>query len=1123
VVVVVVVCVGVLVFGGGVAVAVPWWHLSFGVAPSSFPVGGQRTIVLSLSNLGDSDVDGRGSPVVITAGLPAGFEVVGLAARAGGDKKSVDVGNRGPVRCSPVSVVPLTCVFPGEAKPKAASEGLLAPFDQIEVSIVVRVLPGASSGMVDGGVSGGGAAVASAEWPVVVTGEGEEAVGFGLQDDELSMEGPEGEAATQAGSHPFQVTSTLVLNQVLQESVNETNGVLPAPAALPKDVNVKLPPGLVGNPVALPRCSLGTFLTRVYNGHEYVDECPAQTAVGVASVLVNEPSNGVTGLTLPVFNLEPGYGEPARFGFYIGPTETPVVLDTRLRSGAGEDYGVTIGSLNIPQTAGLLSSQITFWGVPGSPAHDSSRGWGCLAAARGEPHTLPCENPEQQHPPGFLILPTSCTGGPLESEALLDSWSAPESVIAVLATLPLTTLDGCSELSFAPKVQVEPTTSSASSASGLDVSLDVHDEGLTAAGGIAQSDMNATTLTLPAGFTVNPSSGVGLAGCTPADYARESIESPPGAGCPNESKLGTVEIETPLLTQRLLGSIFIAQPYENPFPEEGHPGGALLALYLVVKNPETGILVKLAGHVTPNPQTGQLTTTFAGLPQLPVSHFLFHFREGQQAPLITPATCGTYKSHALLNPWSEPLSALSEEPSFQITSGVAGGACPAGGVAPFTPGIQAGTLNNNAGASSAFDEQITRPDADQEISTFSTNMPEGLSGILAGIPFCPETDIATARTLTGAQEQANPSCPAASELGHSLVGTGVGSTLAYTPGKIYLAGPYNGDPFSIVSITAAVVGPFDLGTVVIRFGLHIDPATARVSVDPTSSEPIPTIIRGIVTHVRDIRVYITRPGFILNPTSCEPTSISSTLTGSEGAAATISSPFQTANCANLKFTPKLQVATTTPKATKTNGVGLTFKITEPKNPVGTQSWLNEAKFDIPRQLPARLTTIQKACLASTFEHNRAACPTASIIGHATVHTPVLPVPLEGPIYFVSYGSTKFPDAVFVLKGYGITIEQHGQTYISKTSVTSATFHNIPDVPFNNIEVTIPTGPYSEFGSNLPHNTYNLCTQKLTMPTQLKAANGQQTNQNTPITTTGCKTTHKTTHNHNKHTPKQHHP
>jgi hypothetical protein len=604
-------------------------------------------------------------------------------------------------------------------------------------------------------------------------------------------------------------------------------------------------------------------------------------------------------------------------------------------------------------------------------------------------------------------------------------------------------------------------------------------------------------VTLPEGFTINPSAGVGLGSCTPADYARETLSSEPGEGCPNDSKLGEVTIETPLLSVPIKGSLYIATPYENPFSEQGHPHGSLVTIYIVAKNPEVGILIKQAGLVTPNPVTGQLTTTFDNIPQLPFDHFNFHFREGQQAPLISPGTCGAFTTTADLTPWSNPTAVLTDTSQFTITKGFDGGECPSGNTPPFHPGIESGMLNNNAGAFSAFYLHLTRTDAEQYISGFSTNLPEGLTGDLSGIPFCPEADIALARTKTGSEEEANPSCPAASQIGHTLVGTGVGAVLAYVPGKIYLAGPFHGAPFSIVAVTSAIVGPFDLGTVVLRFGLNIDPYTAQVSVSPTSSEPIPTIIDGIVTHVRDIRVYIDRQNFTLNPTNCNPLTIGSTLNSSLGASATVTSPFQAASCANLKFAPKFAVSTSG-KTSKAKGASLAVKLTYPQGPVGTYANIAKVKVDLPKQLPSRLTTLQKACTAAQFNANPAGCPAASFIGHAKAVTPLIPVPLEGPAIFVSHGGEAFPSLIMVLQGYGVTIDLVGSTNISKQGITSSTFKAVPDQPIGSFELTLPEGPYSALAAN-----GNLCKTKLAMPTEFLAQNGAKINESTRITVTGC--------------------
>ncbi len=1092
------------------AVAAPsaWWHVSTRISPSTLKPGGEGTLALQAINVGDASTSG---PVTLTATLPKGASVV---ERSGAPQVSffaplkathLDFGPAGPLavfNLCQVGGTRVTCstMLTPETAELEPFLGEVAPFEQLEMLVSFKENGVVSGSSVEAQVSGGNAASVSKGRSLVVDEAGP---AFGAEELSLTPEEEGGATDTHAGSHPFQLTNTFSLNQ---------SGDPARPPAAPRNLYFKLPPGQLGNATAVPKCSAPDFAVELKGN---INRCPSSTVVGVAVLTFDESAHlGLVSYPVPIFSLEPKRGEPIRFGFVV--LGTPVILDTSLRSGAGEDYGVTVSPLNITEVSNLISSTVTFWGTPSDPRHEQSIGWGCLAShywSVGSGAEIPClPSVREANTPAFLTMPTNCAA-PYTTTVEGISWPRPGSPGGVTlpplsASLQDSTgaplgLVGCNELPFSPTIEAKPTATAASSPSGLDVNLDFRDDGLTNPMGVAQSALKDITVTLPEGFTINPSSGVGLGGCRPADYARESIESPPGTGCPNNSKLGTVEIETPLLAQKIHGSLFIAQPYENPF-------ASLIAIYIVAKEPETGIMIKLAGRVTPNPVTGQLVTTFENNPQLPFSHFNFHFREGQQAPLISPATCGTFTTKADLTPWSEPMSTLTDFSSFTITTGAAGGPCPVG-LPPFQPQLEAGTLNNNAGTFSPFDLRLTRTDGEQEIATFSTSLPPGLTGVLSGIPFCPETSIELARTKSGVQEEAEPSCPATSQLGHTLVGTGVGAVLAYVPGKIYLAGPYRGDPFSLVSVTSAVVGPFDLGTVVIRFGLRIDPTSAQVSVDPAASEPIPHIIDGIVTHVRDIRVYVDRPDFILNPTSCTPTTIASTLGSNLGQTVAITSPFQTANCADLKFQPKVAV-TTGALATKANGASLNFRIAYPKGALGTQSWFNEAKFDIPKQLPARLTTIQKACLAATFETNRAACPAASKIGHATVHTPVLPVPLEGPVYFVSYGSAKFPDAVLVLDGYGVHIELHGETFINgKTGVTSATFRNTPDVPFESIEVSVPAGPFSEFGANLPLKAHgSFCGQKLVMPTFFKAQNGLQIRQNTAVTVTGCPKTRTTT-------------
>jgi hypothetical protein len=1068
-------------------------------------------LAVTAENLGDAPLNTEAGAVTIADILPPNLRAVAIAGSEPGLEADFII-----PQYLPCSLASMSCTFGGTTDYFGREKFKeLAPYDELEMRIAVKVLPGASALETNRvSASGGGAPAASLSRPVKINGE---PTRYGVEDWRLRAEEEGGGFVTQAGSHPFQVTGTVAINQGPDTAPLTDVKPVVEPAVLSKDITTVLPAGLIGDPVPLPRCSMVQFVTEL-NFRE--NGCPQDTAIGVASVTINEPAvSGYATVTVPLFNLEPYFGEPARFGFFVPKAKVPVVLDTSIRSGPGEDYGIDVKSTNISQVGGLTSARVTFWGVPDDPRHDNSRGWECLYTSRGnvgEVEGQSCEPSKDAHPPAFLTMPTSCEG-PLQSSAEADSWPAPGVFATYPTSEPLQALDGCNQLPFTPTISVEPTTDRASAPSGLDLNLDFHDEGLTSPGGLAQSQLKDISVALPEGLTINPSAGVGLAGCTPAGYANETISSAPGAGCPNESKLGTVEIETPLLTQTTHGAIFIAQPYENPF-------GSLVALYIVAKNPETGVLIKLAGEVEPNPTTGQLTTVFKTNPQLAFDHFNFHFREGQQAPLITPPVCGTFNTAAQLAPWSEPANPLDESSAFTITKGFDGGACPSGGVPPFAPQIQSGTLNNNAGAFSPFYLRLTRTDAEQEISSFSTELPAGLTGDLSGIPFCPDADIETARHKTGAQEEASPSCPAASQIGHTLVGTGVGAVLAYVPGRVYLAGPFHGAPFSLVAVTSAKVGPFDLGTVVLRFGLKIDPYTARVSVDPTSSEPIPTILDGIVTHVRDIRVYVDRHDFILNPTSCDPTKIGSTLTAHEGARASITSPFQAASCAGLKFEPQFAVSTQG-KTSRANGASLSVKLTYPPGALGSDANIKQVKVELPKALPSRLTTLQKACTKEQFEANPAGCPPAALIGHAKAVTPLIPVPLEGPAYFVSNGNEAFPNLIMVLQGYGVTIDLVGDTFISKTGVTSSTFKAVPDEPVGSFELTLPEGPYSALTANrnlcattktvtvkkrvmvhgrtVTRNVKKTEAQGLEMPSEFVAQNGAAIHRVTLISVTGC--------------------
>jgi hypothetical protein len=1079
----------------------PWWHLTSSVRPAVLSSGGEGTVVIEASNIGNAQTSG---PITISATLPAGLSVVSKGATpqllfwgltySGAVEPSAE---RLAAEICKVNGATITCTTDPSVFNASTPEHVV-PYETLELWVKVKDTGVAPGSEYHAEVGGGEAASVTRRQAIRV--EGEAVVPFGVEEYNLVPEEVGGGIDNRAGSHPYQLTTTVALNQTSEQKT---------PPALARNFAFKLPPGQIGSATAVPKCSAAAFETRA---SDLANVCPEDTAIGVAIITFDEPNNlGLKTIPTPLYNLETAYGEPARFGFVI--VGTPVILDTSVRSGPGEDYGVTVSVSNTTEVVNFLTSTLVFWGAPGEASHDESRGFGCISEGYFDSPqfpTLSCVPSTEAAPPAFLTLPTNCEA-PYATSATGVSWPnknnpagapfGPFSYSLEDESGALVPMTDCNQVPFSPSIAAEASTEDAAGPTGLDFNVNFHDEGLTSAPGLAQSQVNKTVVTLPEGFTIDPSAGVGLVGCRPADFARETIDSIAGAGCPNESKLGTVEVESPLLAQKIKGSLYIAQPYENPFPEPeaGHPYGTLVALYIVARNPETGVLIKVAGKVVPNPVTGQLTTIFENIPQLPFNHFNFHFREGVQAPLISPPTCGTYTTQAQLTPWSAPMTAATESSSFTITKGVGGGACPVGGVPPFKPGIVSGVLNNNAGSFSPFYLHLTRTDGEQEISGFSTNLPSGLTGNLSGIPFCPEADIEAARHKRGAQEEASPSCPGASQIGHTLVGTGVGSVLAYVPGKIYLAGKFHGAPFSIVSVTSAVVGPFDLGTVVLRFGLNIDPLSARVNVSPTSSEPIPTIIDGIVTHVRDIRVYIDRSNFILNPTSCNPLSIASTLNAPSGASTTVTSPFQDSNCQALGFKPIFKVSTSG-KTSRAKGASLTVKLSYP---AGAQANISKVKVDLPKQLPSRLTTLQKACTAAQFAANPAGCPTASRVGFARAITPLIPVPLEGPAYFVSHGGEQFPDLIMVLQGYGVTIDLVGSTFINKAGITSSTFKTVPDQPVGSFELTLPQGPSSALAAN-----GNLCKAKLVMPTAFDAQNGASVHQSTKITVTGCPKTKK---------------
>ncbi len=1013
------------------------------------PGRGDGTIVLTAQNLGDAEANGGADPIVLTDLLPAGwrpasFVEAGYWPQVGlwGEELLV------PTECHSTPVGPrlsLSCSYAAHLPAGELLEERVAVTDA-----------GATSGAInEASVSGGGAAtVKRANHPVLIGGE----TPFGIENYEMTAEEPGGAQDTQAGSHPFQLTTTFTLNQ---------NGERDPAGAANKDLRFNLPPGLIGNPTPFARCTTQQFQE---------NKCPIGSIVGYGSTtFIGRGYVAPQNTDNAVYNMVPNVGEPARFAFYA--FTNPVYLDTSVRTGS--DYGVTVSTANITESVGFMASRVTFWGVPGDPRHDAKRGG---------------PSPEAAHPAPLLSLPTSCTG-PMQSSMEADSWTQPGVFLSSEANEPMAELDGCNHLPFNPEISVAPDVSSASTPSGLTVGVRIPQAAALNPTGLAESTLKDTTVTLPEGVAVNSGGADGLEACSEGqigylqgESTPENLRFTPEEGepfCPDASKVGTVEIETPLLPNALKGAVYLGTP--APFGEAGmNPFGSLLAMYIVAHDPVSGVLLKLPGQVTLDPNTGRLVATFDHTPPLPFENLRMHFFGGARAPLSTPAKCGSYETQASFVPWTGEASA-NVGSTFRVDSGPSGGPCES--PLPFSPALTAGTTSVQAGGFSPFTMTMSRPDGSQTLSSIALRMPDGLSGELSKVALCSEA-------------QANEgTCGPESQIGESTVSVGVGGNpFTVTGGKVFITGPYHGAPFGLSILTPAKAGPFDLGHVVVRAKIEVDPVTAALTITsnpPGTQYSIPTILHGIPLEIQHINVTVGRPEFTFNPTDCEKSAITGTLFSTENTSDQLSVPFQVTNCAALGFKPGFKVSTSG-KTSRANGASLRVKLVYPKAPFGSQANIKSVKVDLPKQLPSRLTTLQKACTSAQFEANPAGCPQASIVGHATAITPLIPVPLTGPAYFVSYGGAKFPELVIVLQGYGVTLDLHGETFISKAGITSSTFHTVPDAPVGSFELTLPQGKYSALAAN-----GNLCKSKLAMPTAFTAQNGAVIHQSTKISVTGC--------------------
>jgi hypothetical protein len=977
----------------------------------------------------------------------------------------------------------------------------------------------------------------------------------------------------QAGAHP-DGTATFWFRK---------SSTLPnIPDEFVKDVIVRLPPGVSGDPTAVSTCS-------AVESQFVPPTCSASAQAGVATLALIGLVKGVNGEsagTFPVYNSEARDSVTAEFTIadVSGLFNVPVTFRGRTNG----DYGVDTLALKLPATRPVVGQSFTFWGVPWAPEHDLWRLDGTVLAgfSGSSQQFIPIPNTgleAAQRTPyqpswgpikPFFTNPTRCQPSPLSVGYNLDSWIHPGKTLAdgspdfedpnwkVLdSETPL--LTGCDKLNFDPSIALHPTVNVADSPSGLDITLktpqndeakdETTGEPLTppaegaskaeikeyaeeatsywsepdygvATDGLATAHLKDTVVHLPTGTSFNPAAADGLQGCTTKEIGMTNAGPPvtfnnDKVTCPESSTIGTLKVDTPLLPAPLKGQVYVAPQNDNPFP------GSLTAIYLVAQDEERGLSVKLAGKIDLDPATGQISSTFVDNPQVPIDDFELHFETGPRAPLNTPAICGHFENAADIIPWSFPDSGpqpTTHDP-FDISAMPNGLPCverPQDRT--FTPGFEAGTTTTGAGSFTNFVLNVTRRDGEQEVSGIALDMPPGLTGSLKGISYCTDAEMAAARAESGLAETNSPSCPAASYLGRVDTAAGAGPSPLHTPGKLYLAGPYDPDgagpkptaPISVVTIVPAIAGgtpgnpAFDLGNVVIRTGINLDPESAQVKIESTK---VPYIVGGVPLRVRKIAVDLDRPNFMINPTNCDPFTVGGQIGGAadplnpdDDIAATVSNGFQVGACESLAFKPNLSLRLF--GGTNRNDYQrLRATVTYPPGPGYAN--ISRAAVTLPHSEFLAQNHIRTVCTRPQFAANQ--CPQGSIYGHATAISPLLDSPISGNVYLRS-SSNLLPDLVIALRGPAsqpIEVDLVGRTDSVHGGIRN-TFDIVPDAPVTKFTLELQGGKKS-----LIVNSRNLCagTQRATV--RFSAQNGRTRNFRPKVANDCTKQNHK---RHKKH-------
>jgi hypothetical protein len=812
-----------------------------------------------------------------------------------------------------------------------------------------------------------------------------------------------GEVETQAGAHA-DVTTTVDFPEVYA-----TGKV--------RDVVVDLPKGLVGNPQVAAECTTGQLAGEgALNAG--LPGCPDSSQVGV--VKISSPGGEIWD---SIFNMKPIPGIAASFGFNIGGAL--VLLNAVVHS----DGSLSIVSTETNEYVPIEKVAVTLWGVPAEARHDVQRGQllsppaGTSVLCAGSTPTLaPC--PAHTPPLPFISLPTDCTAGPVITTVRANSWQDPEFGAASFVShddeVPPNPVgvSGCDSIDFSPSLDLTTTTQKPESPTGVSVKLGFAQS--ENPNGLSTSPLKDATVVLPEGMTVSPSSAAGLGGCSDQQL---DLGNDNAVQCPDSAKIGSIAATTPLLDEALGGSIYLRSQASND-PESGE----MFRIALVVENKQRGVLVKLPGQVRANAKSGQLTASFKSNPQLPVSTINVDFDGGPKAPLVTPSSCGEKTVKASLTSWSGKTVDL--ESSFAISC--------RGDSNAFNPKLEAGTVNPTAGAYSPFTLRVTREDGQQNLAGIEATLPDGVLAKLAGVSLCGDAGANTGN------------CPQASQVGTTTVGAGAGSSPIYVPqqGKsptaVYLAGPYKGAPLSLVVKVPAQAGPFDLGTVTVRNALNIDPSTAQVT---AKSDSLPQIVSGVPISYRDVRVEVNRPDFTLNPTSCDPMSVTSTISSVAGKTASPSSRFQVGSCENLGFAPKLALRLFGPTHRSAHPK-LQATLTMPKGGAN----IAKAQVILPKTEILENAHIQTIC--TRVQYAAKACPAKSVYGYAKAWTPLLDQPLQGPVYLRS-SNHELPDLVASLDGQ-IHVDLAGRIDSVNARIRN-TFEMVPDAPVSKFVLTMQGG------------------------------------------------------------------